>query len=422
MIELYLLVIIAGIFGSAFFSASETAVLTTQIQKIEKTGEKRPHCVETVRWILAHRDRIIAALLIGNNLALVVVSAMTTSLLRQWFEVWHVEISTILITGVILLFGEIIPKSLALNYGTSFLLSSGWLLKLLSRVFSPLIFLLNVLPQTILRITGTKSDGPNLSRDQLQKILQNGRYLEGVTAEQHRVISRLMEFGAKKVVSALVPMADVVVIDSTASIRTAASLVHQSGYSRIPVFSKNSDHIVGVLHAVDLMGSGIDVQSVSDIMRAPVFVPEQQKVTELLPDLWHSGLMAIVVDEYGIPSGIVTTEDLLEEVMGDIYDEYDGGEVPSCRNLADGVYLIDGAMTIGEFNLRIADILPDGPYDTVAGFILNHIQKIPDRAEKFIYSGFEMVILESTQRRIVRVLVRRHTAEETHGANTHFGR
>ncbi len=410
MTELYFVFILLGIAGSAFFSATETAILTVSMPIQDKSGTRSGR-IRIIEWLMARRDTVISALLIGNNLSLVVVSATATALLSQWMTHWNVETATVMVTLIILFLGEIIPKSVALTWNTQILMTVGWFIKMLCILLKPAIFILTSLPRAIVRIIGARDAGAEISRDQLRRILETGLFQERVTGEQQRVISRLMEFGNKKVVAALVPMRDVVQIDRKATIRRAAGLIHECGFSRIPVYDGQPDHIVGILHSVDLMAAGIDMSTVGDLMRAPVFVPEQQKATELLPGLWHSGQMAVVVDEYGVPSGIVTTEDLLEEVLGEIRDEYDEREAPVFRNLAEGIYLIDGAMTIGEFNLRVAQIIPAGPYDTVAGFILNHAQRIPDRGDRFYFRNIEITVLESTRRRIVRLLVRKSATE-----------
>ncbi|MBN1355293.1 HlyC/CorC family transporter [bacterium] len=401
-----LILIGISVLASMFFSGSETGVLSINEIELRHKADKGNNQARILLKLLRKKDVLLATLLIGNNLSNVMASAVTASLMTRPFGALGPELTTLIVTPVILIFGEIIPKTVYLSRGTGLLTFTVWLLTACVICFKPLAKAVVFIPRWLTRRPGQSGDLNRLTREDLLFYAHTGTARQTMPREELQMIINLLAFSAKKVRSAMVPMIDVVSIPETAPVRAAAQLFQIRGVSRLPVIKESTENVTGILFAVDLLDCSNPDLPVSGRMRKPFFVPEQTKVTDLLPEIWNIHELAVVVDEYGVAVGIITGEDLVEEIVGDIKDEFDRQTESEMIPLVEGVYIVSAGIGIGEFNNMTGNRIPPGDYATLAGFITNHIQRIPDRGDKLYLAGMEIRILEATPRRINKVLVR----------------
>jgi magnesium and cobalt exporter, CNNM family len=409
-VSVVVLLFMAVILGSMFFSGSETGVLSlNDIDLRQEAGRGNKRAVRLLK-LLEKKDVLLATLLIGNNLCIVTASALTTSLLTTVFGNWGPHVSTLVVTPFILVFGEVVPKAVYLGRGTRLLMLSDWILTGCMWLLKPLAKTVVSIPRWI--TPGSKATGNGaLTRDDLHFLLHTGASQKIMQDEERQMLENLLDFSSKSVRTAMVPLLDVVCIDRNETVRTAAEIVNFQGVSRLPVYNQKPENVEGVLFAVDLLSCTNPDLPVSEVMRKPHFVPEQKEVTALLPDIWNRYELVIVVDEYGVATGIITAEDLVEQIVGDIKDEFDYRDTPDSIPLIDGVFIVNAGISISDFNKIAGDIVPPGDYVTLAGFITQHMQRIPERGESFYLNNVEFRILEATPRRIQKVLLRTEKAK-----------
>ncbi|MBN1552263.1 HlyC/CorC family transporter [bacterium] len=399
--------LLTALAGSIFFSGSETGILSISEPEIKSMADKGSRKAKRLVKLLARKDLLLGTLLVGNNLSNVTLSALMTAYLADHnLKEWGPQISTLIVTPLILVFAEITPKAVYLLNGTPLLMTSVYILSFFSWIFAPITRIVVFVPK-ILSVRKSRTGKPlGFSREELRYLLRTGTTQKIMTHEEQRIISRLLDFSTKKVAAAMVPMGDVACISDDTSLFNAVELFHRHGFSRLPVYLENPENIIGVLFAIDVLNIEDPQLPIVELMRQPHIVPEQKKATELLPDIWDQHEMSIVVDEYGVAVGIITAEDLLEEIMGEIEDEYDRLEHKQIMPLVEGVFIVDAGISISEFNSQLVNLIPRGHYITLAGFIATYLQRIPKIREKFMVKDAEITVLEATPKRILKILLR----------------
>ena len=396
---------------SAFFSATETAfsfVNKIRIQHSVENGDKKAN---TVLYIIEHFDNALTAILICNNVVNLGCSSIATMLcLKIWGEIGP-AIATGLTTLLVLTFGEVIPKCLAKEHCDNFAMKTAGILKVITILLTPLVFIFIKLKSLALKIAGSKDDAPSVTENELKYIVESIEE-EGVLEEsESEMVRSALDFDEKTAEEILTPRVDVVFINIEDTPEKIKEIIIENRYSRIPVYENTTDNIVGILHTRDYLESLADgnAPELKKIIQPPFFVFKSQQLSKILNSFKKTrDHMAIVTDEYGGTLGIVTMEDLLEEIVGDIWDEDEEIE-HTYYKIGKDEFLVNGDIEIEDmlalFDLDEDEIESDSV--TVGGLILENAGDIPHKRESIEYGGFRFTVMEVKNQRIMRVVVKK---------------
>lgn len=390
---------------SAYFSATETAFSSlnkTRIKVLAENGDRR---AQLTYRLSEDYDRLISTILIGNNIVNIAVAAIGTLLFVELYGEVGATISTVVVTIAVLIFGEITPKSIAKDFPEKFAMFSAPLINLLIWILTPLNFLFSMWKKLISRMLKT-SEESKMSQEELLLLLDEVQQEGSINEDEGELLKNAVEFGDLEAQDILTHRVDLEAVSIKATKEEVAQAFTQSHFSRLLVYEESIDKIVGVIHQKDFyVGNGITSKSIPEIMTEPIFVLSTEKINDLLKLLQsHKSHIAVVIDEYGGTLGIVTMEDILEELVGEIWDEHDTVEEP-IRKLDAHAFVIDGDVTFDDF-CSYFDVKEDEA-DSVSfgGWIMEKMGKIPEQGESFAYGDFTFNIEQISDNRIHKVRV-----------------
>ena len=401
-----------------FFSGSELALVSADKVNIRAQHKKGRRSLRLLADFLEAPERILTTTLIGTNFCTVTNATVLALLLRQSFERAgrpdpNVELYTVVIlTPLILLFGELIPKSVFRRHAEAIAPVVIQPLSLLSTLLLPVVAFVRLLTTALLSALGAEGEGfMAVSRDELHLLLEH-RKSETIEAGERRIIRRIFDFHETTAKEVMRPLIDVVGVEESASLEEALAIFSDTGYSRLPVFQDRIDNIVGVLHAMDLLHTEDPGGQVGSLKRSVTYAPAAQRVELLLEDLQQRRHgVAIVVDEYGGAEGIVTIEDILEEIVGEIEDEHDEPNADILER-GEGIWFVSARVEIDRLNETLGLELPEGDYETLAGFLLERWGRIPAEGESLRTDRAGLRVLRATSRAIEAVRIELLLAEE----------
>lgn len=405
--QIIILIILLAL--SAFFSGSETALVSLSRLKVRHLAEKGGRIAKILKKLKDDPQRMLTTILIGNNLVNVGAAAMATSAAIEIFESHAVGISTGVMTFLILVFGEITPKSLATQFNEPYAKFVALPIWYLSIVLYPLIKIFNWFFIFLVKIFGGTIKKPAVTEDYLKSIVAISEEEGSIKEIEKEMIHKIFEFDDINASEIMTPRTDMVLMRSKLKIKDALKIILKKPYSRIPVYEKTRDNIVGIVYLKDIM-KYMETKKMnlrlSKIMKKPYFVPEAKKIDTLLKQFQKKKEhLAVVVNEHGIITGLVTIEDILEEIVGEIIDETEKRD-PNIKRLKPGEWMVKGKTDVEEINEKLKmNIKEDEGYYTLGGFILNKTGKIPREHEKINYGKFTMIIEEVEEHRILRVKV-----------------
>jgi putative hemolysin len=374
-----------------------------------------------VAKIVGQPEKFLATVLLGINFFETAVATLGTiialSLIRD--ENWAVAIATIVITIVTLVFAELIPKSLAVRYGERLALRYVKPLEIISAVLYPLVYILNRIGIRFTKLVGeSEIPKPTISEEEFRTAINIGEAEGVVEGNEAEMLHKVFEFTDRPVSKTMVPRTEIAWVEQGTKISDFLNLYTQGRYSRFPVYKDNTDNVVGILHAKDVLlkltaESDSRDSVIDDLVRPAYFVPESKRLGELLAEMRDGGHhAAIVVDEFGGIAGMVTLGQLTEEIVGDIHDELTDQEKDFIVT-SDSTFQLDGGFRIEEANEELELNLPSGDYETVAGFILSHLGRVPRQGEHFKYQNLKFVITEMRGMKIEKVIVTRERSVAT---------
>src|SRR5246127_930231 len=420
---LTILIVIALLGVSAFFAASETALTGASRGSMLRLAKQGNRDAAIVFELVANRDRLIGALLLGNNIANIAASALATGILTAWFGEVGVLYATAWMTAVVVIFAEVLPKTIAINAPDRFALSVGRPVRVTIALLGPLLTVVEVVVRVLMRCLGVKAGAhvPLLSPTERLRGAVDLLHSEGKVEKQDRdMLGGLLDLRELQVSDVMVHRTEMVTVNADLPPEDLVREVVGSEYTRIPLWREKPENIIGILHAKDLLRairasegdmSRIDVSSIA---LPPWFVPEMRSVSEQLKAFRRRKThFALVVDEYGEVEGMVTLEDILEEIVGDISDEQDV-VVAGVRAQPDGSVVVDGSGPIRDLNRAMDWHLPDEEATTVARLVIHEARSIPDRGQSFTFHGFRFRVLRRERNRITAlriVAVPREAAE-----------
>jgi CBS domain containing-hemolysin-like protein len=357
--------------------------------------------------LLQRPDRLLTTTLVGTNLCVVTSSTAATVLCLLLLGEGREYYAMVLLAPLVLLFGEMVPKAYFRQHADRLAPLLAPPLQLCLRLFGPLTTVVHrtsMLFLTPFRIAPSDRDH-YIPREELKFLVREGRYQADLDRGERRMIHKIIDFGETTVREAMIPLIETVAVPASATVAEAVAVVSEHRFSRIPLFEERIDQIVGIVHAFDLLSADPGTP-LAPLIRPAHYVPETKLVADLFQEMRRGRFhMAVVVDEYGGVVGIVTIKDLLEEIVGEIEDEYDE-EPPPLKRLPDGSYLVDARLEVERLRDELGIQLPEGEYETLGGFLLHLFQKIPDTGEEVQYGRMRFVVAESDKRSIVKVRIR----------------
>lgn len=408
VIQIILLVIL--LMASSFFSASETALMSLSRIKIRHMEEDGVRGAKLVGSLLADSNRLITSILIGNNIVNIAATSISTSLFITIFGSQGVAIATALMTVLVLVFGEITPKTIAANIPEKISLKVSKPINIFMTILKPVVFVFNIITRVIFKLVGVEDHGvrPFITEEEL-KTMVNVSHEEGLLEmEEREIINNVFEFGDMQAKEAMVQRLDIVSIDIEDSYEEVIELFKTEKLSRMPVYQETIDDIVGILNIKDvifLSNEEIKNFDVKKYIRDPFFTYEFKKITQLLEEMKKDkSQMAIVVDEYGGTAGLITVEDLIEVIVGDIEDEYDEEE-DEIEVISSNEFLVEGSTKISDVNEILNINLESDEFDSIGGYIIGYIKHIPEENEVIEVDGvkFNIELIDKNRVKKIRI-------------------
>ena len=409
-----LVAILALLLCSGFFSGSETALTAAsraRIRAAERDGDKR---ATVAAKLLRSRERLLGALLLGNNLVNILSSALATTLLARLFPgAMGVIIATGVMTVMILIFAEVLPKTYAITKPDQASLKVARPVSILVTLFAPVVAVVQKIVNFFLKLLGVESDASWSAADEIRGAVDLHHQEGGVTKRARDQVMGVLELGELTVEEVMIHRRNLNMVDAQDDVEIVVRDVLASGHSRLPVYDGDQDNVVGVLHVKDLLRAiargdsptaGVNIKRLA---REPWFIPETTSVVRQLRAFQtKKEHFALVVDEYGALMGVITLEDILEEIVGDIQDEYDA-DLEGVEKGEDGAVIVRGDVPIRDLNRAMDWRLPDEEAVTIAGLVIHESQTIPERGQTFAYHGYRFEVLERERNQLRRLRVQK---------------
>ncbi|MCK4636287.1 MAG: HlyC/CorC family transporter [Methanomicrobia archaeon] len=406
MIIIEIVSLVALLFLSALFSSAETAFTHIDLLKVKylvSTGNKRAKTLEKLK---NDPERTLTTILIGNNLVNISASSIATSLAIDFFGSKGIGVAVGVMTFLILVFGEITPKSYAIRKAESLALFVAPLFDFLSKIFYPINIAFNGISNLFLG--KNVKNTPTFTEDEIKTLIDVGEE-EGMIAEDEKeMITSIFEFGDTRIKEVMIPRVDMICAEAEETLKEVLNKAIKAGCSRLPVYKDTVDNIVGILYVKDLLKylkDGNFNVSADKIKREAYFIPETKRADDLLREMQKKRVhMAIVISEYGGVMGLVTLEDLLEEIVGEIFDEYDVAEDEIVR-IDENTVIVDARLAIDELNEKMSLKLPNESFDTLAGFMMEYLDKVPEEGEEVEYENDKFIIEKMDEKKISKVRI-----------------
>ena len=399
--------LIALLVLSALFSSSETALTTVnriRIRTLAGQGDKR---AMTLLAVLQNPEKMLSVILIGNNVVNLYASSLATTVTLSLFGSKLVGVATGILTLAVLVFGEVAPKTMASRNAEQIALRAAGPVKCLMWLFTPLVFVVNNLARLVMKLFGADRPGKRelMTAEELRTIVQVGHEDGVIENSERKMIDNVFDFGDRSARDIMIPRIDMTCIDVEAGYDELMEVVREEKYTRIPVYKESADTIVGILNIKDLLFRAQDKPfRIAELMRKPLFTYEQKKTSELMVEMRKNYTnLAIVLDEYGVTAGMVTMEDILEEIVGEIRDEYDRDEEKSIRRIAPNTYLIEGNVKIDDVNEVLQLHLASEDYESIGGYVLEQLEHFPKEGECVTKGGISFTVTRMEQTRIAEV-------------------
>ncbi|MFH1225350.1 MAG: hemolysin family protein [Candidatus Diapherotrites archaeon] len=408
-IELNLLVLAALLLLSAFFSSVETAFVSLNRLSVRRMVRSKARFAELIERLKSQPHRLLITVLIGNNLVNVAAAAVATSLALQIMgnEAHAIALATGVMTFLLLVFGEITPKGIAIRHSELICQIAAKPLHWLSVILSPLVWVLERITGAIISLTGERHGQETVTEEEVRAMVAVGEEEGQIRKSERQMIQRIFRFNDIPVEDVMTPRTEVVAVEAGTKLKDLPKALRGTAFSRVPVYKGDMDRIVGVLYVKDVndaLLAGRKATAVSRIMRPAFFVPPTKMIDKLLQEFQNRRVhMAIVIDEYGGVLGVVTIEDLLEELVGEIVDENE--DVPVISQTDSRTYVVDGDVELERLGRELQLNLESKEFDTIGGYILNKLDRVPKRGEKITMDGATLTVSAMDGQRIAKVTI-----------------
>ena len=406
-----LLTILLMVVLSAFFSSSETALTTVnkiRMKNLAENGDKR---AAKVLKVTNDSGKMLSAILIGNNIVNIFASSLATILAIDIFGDIGSGIATGVLTIVILIFGEVSPKTMATIKADSFSLLIAGIIDVLMIILTPVIFIINKLSSIVLFILHVNPADADtaMTEDEIRTIVDESQESGVIEDEECEMIHNVFDFGDSLAKEVMIPRIDMTFVEADASFKELIEIYRENKYTRLPVYEDTTDHVIGIINMKDvILIENEETFSIRNIIREPYFTYEHKNTADLFVEMRKASIpLAIVLDEYGVTAGMVTLEDLLEEIVGEIRDEYDSDEEDAIVRLSEYEYMVLASTNLDDVNDELDVSFESDDYDTIGGYCLQLLDHIPEEKETlFLEDGTVIKIIEMDKKRIERIYIR----------------
>lgn len=394
---------------SAFFSSAETALTTVNRIRIRTLADEGKKSAETVLKITDDSGKMLSAILIGNNIVNLSAASLTTTLAYSFGGPWVAAASAVL-TVAILLFGEITPKTMATIHAERMSLVYAPIISTFMKIMTPAIWVINGMSLGVLFLLRVDPNDRKraMTETELRTIVDVSHEDGVIESDEKEMIYNVFDLGDAKAKDVMVPRVHVTFADAESSYEELIELFREDKFTRLPVFEENTDNVIGTINMKDLLLFDNSKEfHVRDILREAYFTYEYKNISELLVEMRQASFnIAIVLDEYGETAGLITLEDILEEIVGEIHDEYDENEEDFVKKVGRAEYVIEGSMNLDDLNERLELSLESQDYDSLGGFIIEHLDRLPEAGDSVITEdGIKLVVETLDKNRIENVHV-----------------
>ncbi len=399
-----LIILLILIILSAFFSSAETALTTVSkitIRSMIEDGNKKAVIVDK---IINNQGKMLSAILIGNNLVNTIASALATILAQNLFGQYAVSFATGLLTIVVLIFGEITPKSLATLNALKLSLAYAKVIYSLMFLLTPAIFIINKLAYFFMRMLGidpTKKMA-SITETELRTIVDVSHEEGIIEKEERQMINNVFDFGDAIASDVMVPKIDMTMADINSTYEELIKIFRSEKYTRIPIYQDSTDNVIGIINMKDLLlYNPEEIFDVRKYLRSAFYTYESKKLSELMIEMKKTSVnIVIVLDEYGVTAGLITLEDLLEEIVGEIHDEYDLDEDEPIKKISENIYILEGQMKIDDLNDYLGVNLSSDDYDSIGGLIIEKLDRLPTVGDKITIDSLSFKVTSMDKMRI----------------------
>lgn len=413
-----IVIVLALLALSAFFSSAETALTTVNKLRVRTLAEAGNKDALILTRVIENPGKMLSTVLVGNNIVNLSASSMMTALTIELFGSKVVGIATGILTLLILVFGEIIPKTVSSLYAETTALKYARVIFGLMILLTPVIYLVNQLALGFLLLLGMdpnkKKDA--ITEDELRTIVEVSHEEGVIETEEKKMINNVFDFGDTVAKDVMVPRIDMVMVDVNSTYQELLDVFREERFTRIPVYEDSTDNVIGIINMKDLLLADKSLQfSIRDFLREPLYTYEYKKTAELMMEMRRTfGNMVIVLDEYGATAGLITLEDMLEEIVGEIRDEYDEDEEDEIREITPDEYLVQGATKLGDLNDRLGLSLESEDYDSIGGLVIGLLEHLPEEGEAVDHGNLRLLVEHVEKNRIekVRLVIHREQEEE----------
>ena len=402
-----LIALIILVLLSAFFSSAETSLTTVNRVRLKTLAEEGNRRAKTALEVLDKYGKMLSAILIGNNIVNLSASALATTLAIHIH--FTVGIATAILTVVILILGEIVPKNMAMINSEKMALLYASMISGLMKLLTPLIFVIDSLAKGIMKLFRVDADKKTaMTENELRTYVEVGHEDGVIESEEREMIYNVFDFGDAVAKDVMIPRIDMVTVDKEATYEEVMEVFKDCMYTRIPVFEEDKDNIIGLINIKDFILVEDKAKfKISDILRQAYYTYEFKKTADLLVEMRQKCFnVAFVLNEYGGTAGMITLEDLLEEIVGEIRDEYDSDEEQLIQKMQDRTYLVEGSMKLSDINDELGTDLQSEDYDSIGGLIIEHLDRVPeDGAQIVTDQGIRLQVQGVSQNRILKVIM-----------------
>ena len=401
---------------SAFFSSAETALTTVNKMRIRTLAEAGDKRAITLTRVIENPGKMLSTILVGNNIVNLSASSLMTTLTMQMFGSRAVGAATGILTLLILVFGEITPKTLSTLYAEKIALSYARIVYALMALMTPVIFFVNQLSMGVLfvmRVDPNKKRDA-ITEDELRTIVQVSHEEGVIETEEKKMINNVFDFGDSVAKDVMVPRIDMVLVDVNATYRELMDVFREEKFTRIPVYEDTTDNVIGIVNMKDLLLYDKTQEfSIRSLLRQPLYTYEYKKTAELMVEMRKTfNNIVIVLDEYGATAGLITLEDMLEEIVGEIRDEYDEDEEDGVTEITPDEFLVNGSTKLDDLNDRLGLDLESEDYDSVGGLVIGLLDHLPDAGESVDYENLHLIVERVEKNRIDKIRLQIRSEEE----------
>jgi len=402
---------------SAFFSSAETSLMTVNRMRIRMLLDEGNKTAKILDKVISQSGKMLSAILVGNNIVNISASSLATVMVQDWLGKAYISVGTGVLTLVVLMFGEIVPKTIATAKSVKLALFYARPIYCIMIVLTPVIFLADKFSYVCMRLVGIdpKKAEKSITEDELRTIMDVSQE-EGILEEEELdMINNVFELADRCAKDIMTPKVDICMVSIDATYDELISLVKEDKYTRIPVYKDDTDNIVGILNIKDMIIQGVGRNNfdIEKLMHEPLYTIATKDLSDLMVEMRDEQLgMCIVIDEYGSLDGLVTLEDIIEEIIGEIRDEYDQDEENAIMTLNDNEYLVEGQVNLDDLNDEIGTELDSEHYESVGGIIIENLDRMPEAGDIVEIDNVVLEVMRMDNMRIDKVKVTIKTIEE----------